>query len=197
MHSYSPLVGYHPPLSLSPGRESCLVVVRPGSKVARGRWVDSSSASAAGVSASSIRLARCVTARVRLTVAGDPRLGIPLPAPGWSLVELLAELDGGLAEALAGPAPGRGGRVGEPMGWYVDWPRLVTGRHGGSTRADSWTGWWPAILIGRPEQILSGLGGRPERWSSGMHGGGPEHWSARDSTAVLTGYIADGHCCHK
>ena len=131
VHSYSPLVGYHPPLSLSPGRDSCLVVVRPGSTVAHGRWVDSSSALAAGVAASSIRLARCVTARVRLTVAGDPRLGIPLPAPGWSLVELLAELDGGLAEALAGPAPGRGGRVGAPMGWYVGWPRLVTGRHGG------------------------------------------------------------------
>ena len=131
VHSYSPLVGYHPPLSLSLGRESCPVVVRPGSTVARGRWVDSSSASAAGVSASPIRLARCVTARVRLTVAGDPRLSIPLPAPGWSLVELLAELDGGLAEALAGPVPGRGGRVGESMGWYVGWPRLVTGRHGG------------------------------------------------------------------
>ena len=136
VYSYSPLVGYHPPPSLSPVLESCLVVVRPGSKVAHGRWVDLSSASAAGVSASSIRLARCVTARV----AGDPRLGIPLPALGGSLVELLAELDSGLAEALTGPAPGRGGRVGAPMGWYVDWPRLVTGRHGVLTRADSWTG---------------------------------------------------------
>ena len=42
-----------------------------------------------------------------------------MPEPGWSLVEPLAELDGGLAETMAGPALWRGGRLGEPMGWCV------------------------------------------------------------------------------
>ena len=60
-----------------------------------------------------------------------------MPVPGRLLVEPLAELDGGSAEAMAEPAPWRGGRVGEPLGWCVGWPRLMVGRHGGATRADS------------------------------------------------------------
>ena len=40
-----------------------------------------------------------------------------MPEPGWSLVEPLAELDGGLAETMAEPGLWRGGRVFEQMGW--------------------------------------------------------------------------------
>ena len=71
------------------------------------------------LSVSSIRLVRCVTTRVPPTSAGDPRPGRPLPEPGWSLVEPLAELDGGLAETMAELDLWQGGRVVEQRGWLA------------------------------------------------------------------------------
>ena len=51
-----------------------------------------------------------------------------MPEPGWSLVEPLAELEGGLAETMAEPGLWRVGRVFEQMGWLAG--MLMTGRHG-------------------------------------------------------------------